>query len=278
MFNSDLARTRVCNEACNNNFICKGFTMKKCWIFLLASFFFTPHASILAASKNKELIPLSGKTAHATTLKNGITMHAKLLNKKEIHRIFNGRGSTLFNKRNPIVPIQLTVLNDSGKEIIFNPSTFNDLPSVELSQVLARLQYNTPLRMGLLTVAGFGLSCLVGLATPILCAGLLPHAFGGWESAMVLGTLIGAGTAAVTFLSSSGITIYCGVQYARENKELKSDLKHHSPKTEISIKPNYEFSCIVFADGRKLKDQFTLGLIDAQQDAVIPFTLNLKPV
>ena len=97
-----------------------------------------------------------------------VKIHCKLLNKKEAHALFDGRGSRLWSKRRPIYPLYLCVENHSPKTFILDPSGIS-LKTVNPELAAERLYAHTGRRIAIPLIAGS-----LGTGTTF-CLALLPQ-------------------------------------------------------------------------------------------------------
>lgn len=220
--------------------------------------------------QRKALMPLNEKAAQYEETKNGVTLRARQMNKREADCAFKGRGKYLYSANNPIYPIHVSVANNTAEPISCDPA-HTTLTYAHPQEVAQRLQHNTALKT--ILIAGVGTASIITLGA-FLTVFILPIAL--WSTtALVSGFALWTGILVLTPSAS----IYYGITWAEDNKHIAHDVcaKTAHCKTEngkVIIAPHDEFSYILFADGKSFKPQFDVTVNN--QDTAIIFNVDLE--
>ena len=194
-----------------------------------------------------------------------VTMQAKELSFAECQEIFGDRTKRLFTKRKPLVPIQLTIENNSNNTWLLTESMI-DLPLEPSGRVISRLQNSALCRA--LTVAGMALGSgciLTGLGGILFI--LTTNVYRG--SSIGLAGLFGIGMVAAGHLlgvSSLVLPVITGVNTSHENKDIKDYIQRTNLGKALIIKPGQTVNMLLFVLEKQFKPNFTVTLIDQHDE------------
>lgn len=220
--------------------------------------------------QSKQLKPLNTRSAQFEQTKDNVTLRVKQLNKQETNALFDNRASELFTKNNPIVPLQITITNNSAKDLLFNKKTFT-LDICNEHDVISRITFYDPTGRVLvkrtLSALGLGISGL----------GIYPAA---WLAVFIppLGITLCYGLAG-TFIYSCYSFITSDNEYdkcEKENIKIDDDFTHKTIEgNSVVIKANNEFTALLFANGKTFKPNFALTLSDSDNKK-LAFDIDLR--
>lgn len=203
--------------------------------------------------------------------KNNVTVHCKLLSKKESHLLFDNRGSRLLNKRKPIYPLYLYIENNSQKNLILKPDNIG-LKLINPELVAERLYSHTsrriiiPLILG--TVGAGAIFYGAALISIMGAIGAFPTLIKTGYAGLGLSGILAAGTPYVCYKQgndafNTNIAIYQDVM----NKSL------HKP---MIIEAGKSFVTLLFVPHKCYNSCFNLRLIDAALEQPLPYEIAIE--
>lgn len=197
------------------------------------------------------------------TTEKMVDVTVRHLTKDETKTLFNGRGNRLIRKHKQIYPLLLCIKNNADRPYVIDRHNIK----LELSspaKVAARLYSHTARRViGSLIIGTIGTAATLFGGFYLIILGAIPAAGmpalikAGYVT-LGLSGLIAVGTPTVGYQQGSSAYAY--------NCCLEQDVKDHTLIDPVVIKPNHQFSCLLFVARRSYRTSFSITLVD-QQDA-----------
>ncbi len=202
---------------------------------------------------------------------DNVTVHCKLLSKKETHLLFDGRGSRLLNKRKPIYPLYLYVENKSHKTLIVDPRCIG-LKLINPELAAQRLYSHTSRRIIvplIIGTVGAGVTFLAAAYISIIgaiCA--IPALAKSGYAGLGLSALIAAGTPYICYQQANeAITI---------NTLIYNDVMNKSLHKPTVIEPSKSLTTLLFVPHKCYHSFFNMRLIDATSEQSLPYDIEIE--
>jgi hypothetical protein len=217
--------------------------------------------------KPRALKPLSQKTVQYEETKNDITVRANPIPKAELNEIFGGQGANLAHA--PIVPIQISIQNNSNNTLTFDPRK-STIAFADHQLVASYLQHSTFLKGSSIIVLGLIAAGAVYTFTfPFMVAWAF---FGSYFYLMATGMAAMTGILVLT----PAVSIFYVKKAAVTNHKIEHDVKSKTISEITNIGPNEELDAILFADKKSFKNNFEITLENEETREEIPFTVDFN--
>lgn len=207
--------------------------------------------------------------------KDQVTVRAKELDGHDCDKIFGECGSKLTTGKNPLVPIQLSIENNSDVAWLL-PESKIKLDLVPTKYIMNRLHTDSSGIAG----ACFGIGALaavtgIGLivAIPTACVGSLAIgalAIGGWCTGVAL-----TAAAGLLIIATPFIIIVQTNDATIENDKIDTYVQKTSLGKSLLIRPDKTVDVLLFVDEESYKNRFEITLINDVENKKLPFTISL---
>lgn len=205
--------------------------------------------------------------------KENITVKIAPLSKQESQAIFDHRGIRLHSKRKPLLPVMVSIQNESDKTYTFDPKSMEIKLATPRSA--ARRMYGhtsrriiAPLLLGSLgaSICFFGAAYLVILGTIQQVA--MPALVKAGYSLLGISGLIAITTPATSYYQGS-------LSYS-VNKKIDHDIAQKSIHGPIIIAPNNSDSFVIFCKNRFVPCKWNVILHEQETQRPLLFEVHLN--
>ena len=211
----------------------------------------------------RPLTKLTKNSAEYYQTQDNVSVAVKKVSKSDCIDMF---GTTLEQWGNPIIPIQVMIINDSPSEWHLSRGCI-DLPLVDPEIIKNQLLYSESIAPWLLMGI---ISCPIALVSGFIT--LLTLSKGDSESTALFGTIT-AGATALTLAPLAIGAKYTATQVA--NAAIESDLQDKALSNAM-IPSGATKNTLVFVQKNKLETAFTISLF-SKNDSTLDYDVTIEP-